>query len=155
MVEIPAQLLVPRMLMEFVVRGIVKCRIVCLALCSQAVEKPRYNNILSCLTEALLRPSLPLHSPPRMVITKLLYSIRRGIMQRLQNIRIGTLLAVIGMVAIPNHAHAYLDPGTGSVVLQVVVAGFLGALFTFKSYVRAGISAVARLFGKKDNASDA
>jgi hypothetical protein len=76
-------------------------------------------------------------------------------MRHPQNIRIGLLLAVIGMVAIPDNAHAYLDPGTGSVVLQVVIAGFLGALFTFKSYVRAAVSAVSRLFGKKDNASDA
>lgn len=34
-------------------------------------------------------------------------------------------------------AHAYLDPGTGSVILQVVAAGVLGALFTIKSYWRA------------------
>jgi hypothetical protein len=76
-------------------------------------------------------------------------------MQHLQNIRCGLLLAVIGAVAIPNNAYAYLDPGTGSVVLQVVIAGFLGALFTFKSYVRAAVSTISRLFGKKDNASDA
>jgi hypothetical protein len=76
-------------------------------------------------------------------------------MRHLLNIRSSLLVAVLGVVAIPNNAHAYLDPGTGSVVLQVVVAGLLGAIFTFKSYVRAAVSAVARLFGKKDNASDA
>lgn len=34
----------------------------------------------------------------------------------------------------PNQAFAYLDPGTGSVILQVVAAGILGALFTIKAY---------------------
>lgn len=55
----------------------------------------------------------------------------------------------------PNTAHAYLDPGTGSMVLQVVVAGVLGALFTFKSYVRAVFSSLGRLFGKQQGRSDA
>jgi hypothetical protein len=64
-------------------------------------------------------------------------------------------LAVLGVVVIPNNAYAYLDPGTGSVVLQVVVAGLLGAIFTFKSYVRAAVSAVSRLFEKKGSAPDA
>jgi len=34
----------------------------------------------------------------------------------------------------PLPAYAYLDPGTGSVILQVVIAAVLGALFTLKLY---------------------
>jgi hypothetical protein len=32
------------------------------------------------------------------------------------------------------NAYAYLDPGTGSYILQVVMAVFLGAIFTIKVY---------------------
>lgn len=31
-------------------------------------------------------------------------------------------------------AHAYFDPGTGSMVLQLLMAGILGFLFTLKTY---------------------
>lgn len=31
-------------------------------------------------------------------------------------------------------AHAYLDPGTGSFLLQVIVGGFLGGVFIIKGY---------------------
>jgi len=64
---------------------------------------------------------------------------------------------VIGLIIVttPVSAHAYLDPGTGSVVLQVVVAGILGAIFTLKRYAQSVTSFVAGLFGKKGGGSDA
>lgn len=31
-------------------------------------------------------------------------------------------------------AHAYLDPGTGSFLLQVIIGGFLGGIFIIKGY---------------------
>lgn len=36
----------------------------------------------------------------------------------------------------PRRAWAYLDPGTGSLILQIVFAGILGAIFTFKMWWR-------------------
>jgi hypothetical protein len=36
----------------------------------------------------------------------------------------------------PQPAYAYLDPGTGSLIIQVVVAALLGAAFTVKVYWR-------------------
>ncbi|MBX7143170.1 MAG: hypothetical protein K1X79_01845 [Oligoflexia bacterium] len=54
----------------------------------------------------------------------------------------------------PNDAHAYLDPGTGSVILQVVAAGVLGALFTIKSYWRAMVGFITGR-GKKANDTEA
>lgn len=50
----------------------------------------------------------------------------------------------------PSPAHAYLDPGTGSVILQVVLAGILGAVFTLKSYWRAVKASIGKLFKKSD-----
>ena len=38
------------------------------------------------------------------------------------------LMVLVGLVAVQPEAHAYLDPGTGSMVIQFVVASFLGML---------------------------
>lgn len=50
--------------------------------------------------------------------------------------RAETTLAVllVSMALSSEPAHAYIDPGTGSYVLQVLVAGFLGALFALKMF---------------------
>jgi hypothetical protein len=63
-------------------------------------------------------------------------------------------LGVLLAVTVPQEAHAYLDPGTGSVILQVVAAGVLGALFTFKSYIRAAKSAVLRMLGRDKSVAE-
>ncbi len=39
---------------------------------------------------------------------------------------------VLSLLAIPVDSHAYLDPGTGSYVLQMIIAGLLGAAFAIK-----------------------
>jgi hypothetical protein len=45
----------------------------------------------------------------------------------------GLLIAlIVAHVAAPPPAHAYLDPISGSVILQVLIAGVLGALLTIK-----------------------
>lgn len=49
-----------------------------------------------------------------------------------------------------NDAYAYLDPGTGSVILQVLAAAVLGALFTIKSYWHS----LKALFSKKKRNDD-
>jgi len=47
-------------------------------------------------------------------------------------------------------AHAYLDPGTGSYVLQIVIAGIVSALFTIKMFWRRVVDFFSQLFkGKK------
>lgn len=34
----------------------------------------------------------------------------------------------------PNSPHAYLDPGSGSFILQLLIAALLGGLFIVKTY---------------------
>jgi hypothetical protein len=50
-------------------------------------------------------------------------------------------------------AHAYLDPGTGSYILQLLVAGALGSLFVIKTFWRSIVNFIRNLFprDKKDN----
>ncbi len=41
-------------------------------------------------------------------------------------------VGVFALLLVPHDAHAYLDPGTGSYVLQMIIAGLLGAAFAIK-----------------------
>jgi len=45
-------------------------------------------------------------------------------------------------------AHAYIDPGSGSFMLQMFIASLIGASFTVKAYYRAIKERVMRFFGK-------
>lgn len=36
----------------------------------------------------------------------------------------------------PGQIYAYLDPGTGSYLFQILIAGFLGSLFFAKNIIR-------------------
>lgn len=40
--------------------------------------------------------------------------------------------AIILSISTPDIAFAYIDPGAGSALIQIVFAGFFAALFTFK-----------------------
>lgn len=67
---------------------------------------------------------------------------------------LGALLAAGILLAHARRAHAYFDPGTGSYVVQAVVAGLLGALLTLKSTWRAVASAFDRVFGRGGKRKD-
>ena len=44
------------------------------------------------------------------------------------------LLLTISLLSIPRDAFAYLDPGTGSYIFQLLIAGLLGAAFAIKVF---------------------
>ena len=46
------------------------------------------------------------------------------------------LLTLLLYLAFPRQAHAYLDPGTGSYVFQLLVAGLIGSSFFLKSAIK-------------------
>lgn len=60
-----------------------------------------------------------------------------------------SILALILFVVFTKEAYAYLDPGTGSYVLQLLVAGALGGLFAVKTFWRQLVSFFTNLFSKK------
>ena len=43
-------------------------------------------------------------------------------------------ILLLALLVIPSFAQAYIDPGTGSYLLQLLIAGGLGALYTIKTY---------------------
>lgn len=59
------------------------------------------------------------------------------------------LLCLIFLLPL-DHAQAYVDPGTGSLVVQVLLAFIFGALFTLKQWW----GFVVSLFSKKSTVKD-
>jgi hypothetical protein len=53
----------------------------------------------------------------------------------------------------PPRAHAYLDPGTGSYVIQVLAAVFFGGFFVIKTWWTQIKHFVTNLLGGKDKKS--
>jgi len=53
-------------------------------------------------------------------------------MKYLKNVSLTAAGFVILSLTFPYNVHAYLDPGTGSYFLQLIIAGFLGSLFAIK-----------------------
>jgi hypothetical protein len=44
------------------------------------------------------------------------------------------VVCVVSLGLVPVSAHAYLDPGTGSYILQIVIGSLLAAAFTIKAF---------------------
>ena len=44
------------------------------------------------------------------------------------------ILLTFGCLFFPEKAHAYLDPGTGSYILQIIIGAFLAGLFAIKIF---------------------
>lgn len=64
------------------------------------------------------------------------------------------LYIVILFLLFPKKAHAYLDPGAGSYILQIIAAAFFTALFLFKSWWGRLKVFLSKIFFKKDNDSN-
>ena len=58
-------------------------------------------------------------------------------------------LAILALFAGAANAWAYLDPGSGSYLLQILIAVLLGGAFTLKTYWGRFIAGAKRLFGRK------
>lgn len=59
------------------------------------------------------------------------------------------LLLLLMIAGVCESAFAYIDPGTGSLLLQGLLAAVVGALAGIKFYWRKISNAVARLFGRR------
>ncbi len=70
------------------------------------------------------------------------------------SVMITTILLLVAALLVPTAAHAYVDPGTGSLAVQGIIAAILGAGLTLKLTWR---RIRRRLTGKpsRDEGSDA
>jgi hypothetical protein len=60
---------------------------------------------------------------------------------------------IIAVSCWPMDSYAYLDPGTGSLMLQAIVAGIFAGLFAVKRYIFMIIAFLKRPFQKRGTAS--
>jgi len=61
-----------------------------------------------------------------------------------------SVVLFIAVSVLPDRkAYAYLDPGTGSYVFQVLIAFLVGSMFAIKIYWRNIVAFFKRLFSKK------
>ncbi len=60
-----------------------------------------------------------------------------------------SLLILTVFLSTVSPAYAYLDPGTGSMIIQMAIAGFLSALFTIKMYWYRIKSVINRMLGRE------
>ena len=70
-------------------------------------------------------------------------------MPKLKNLY-SSMLSFILLVSIATPAYAYLDPGTGSLILQGLIAGLAMISFTFKMWWYK----LTNLFKKSDDSED-
>ena len=65
-----------------------------------------------------------------------------------------TFFTILYLVIFPQQAHAYLDPGTGSYVLQVAAAVLFGGLFLIKTWWSQIAGFFSKVLGRKDKLSE-
>lgn len=63
------------------------------------------------------------------------------------------LVASLLLVAYPATAHAYLDPASGSILLQVILGGLAGATLFIKMYWRRLLGVLGLRKDENDQAS--
>ncbi len=62
---------------------------------------------------------------------------------------IGYLIILLLFAVEPLSAHAYLDPGTGSFIIQVVIAAVAGISFSLKIYWKKMAGQLSRVFKRE------
>lgn len=67
----------------------------------------------------------------------------------LKHVVAGTILIYFICLVSPRAAYAYLDPGTGSYILQLAIAALLGGSVMIKIYWKKIRTYLANLFSKK------
>ncbi len=58
----------------------------------------------------------------------------------------GMLVFALLLLLVPSLAHAYLDPGTGSYVMQLLIGSLLGGLFALGMFWRRVKASIERIF---------
>lgn len=67
---------------------------------------------------------------------------------------VGVGVFAVCLTATPSPAHAYLDPGTGSYILQAAMAALLAAVFSIKLFFKQIRAAVSERFNHKRKETD-
>lgn len=60
-----------------------------------------------------------------------------------------TILSILYILLLPKNVYAYIDPGSGSYIFQLIIATLLGMGFAIKIYWRKIFAFFARFFAQK------
>tara|TARA_B100001939_G_scaffold321412_1_gene311004 strand:- start:833 stop:1048 length:216 start_codon:yes stop_codon:yes gene_type:complete len=63
--------------------------------------------------------------------------------------KILSLLYILTLIIFPTKAFAYLDPGTGSIILQAILGFIAATVASISIYWEKFKSLISKLFGKK------
>ena len=63
--------------------------------------------------------------------------------------KIFSLLYMLTLIIFPTKAFAYLDPGTGSIILQAILGFIAATIASISIYWEKFKSLISKLFGKK------
>ena len=74
---------------------------------------------------------------------------RKSMYRYKQKIIMYIFLGILYLI-FPRAIYGYLDPGTGSYILQIILAVFVGAAFTIKIYWAKIKNVFVNIFSKKD-----
>ncbi|MFC2149066.1 hypothetical protein ACFLQ8_00020 [Candidatus Auribacterota bacterium] len=75
-------------------------------------------------------------------------------MKYFRNFGLVLILLTLLFLVFPRNAHAYLDPGSVSYMLQIIIAALLGSLFAIKMFWGRIKEFIKGVFSKKKNNSD-
>lgn len=53
------------------------------------------------------------------------------------------------ILALPQKVYAYLDPGTGSYIFQIIIGLLLGGLFFVRSFIKSFFLSIIHLFKRR------
>jgi len=70
--------------------------------------------------------------------------------QRMVVALLGLVMGALVLLAAQTPAHAYIDPGTGSYLFQLAIAGFLGGAFVLRLYWRKLMRMLGRRSGEDE-----
>lgn len=65
------------------------------------------------------------------------------------------IFIILVLILVPNISFAYLDPGTGSFMIQMIIAALLSASFVMKAYWKKAIGWIFSVFKIKDKKNEA
>ncbi len=58
------------------------------------------------------------------------------------------LLIAVGVFVLPKLTHAYLDPGTGSYIIQIIIGLLLGGMFFLRTFLKSFFMQIRDFFKK-------
>lgn len=58
------------------------------------------------------------------------------------------LIILAAILALPVHAHAYIDPGSGSYIIQILIGTLLGGIYLVKHFWKTITTSVSNFFRK-------